>query len=106
MQYDVAVFGALGRNLTQELANFNVLFTFSQISDIELSFVSKFNIVWLLHPGQHKIECPFGMKCGLIPLGSPCAHVKTQGLKWEIGKKKTHFVTNRVRWAAGLWKAY
>eukprot|EP01105_Mastigella_eilhardi_P020663 TRINITY_DN4937_c0_g1_i4.p1 TRINITY_DN4937_c0_g1~~TRINITY_DN4937_c0_g1_i4.p1 ORF type:complete len:294 (-),score=69.69 TRINITY_DN4937_c0_g1_i4:294-1175(-) len=98
----VFILGAMGRSLTQELANFNVFFTFAnEPRPVELFMVSKHNVAWLLKRGRNVIACPHSppvgrttalvvtqrepaIKCGLLPIGGPCARVTTRGLRWDV----------------------
>ena len=86
----VLVVGAFGCNITQELANFNVLFS-EQARPRDVVFVSPENAVLALAPGSHVVRARRRYKCGLIPLGAPCEHATTRGLRWELAGEPLSF---------------
>ena len=91
--------------LDQIFALFETLFHATNIPNLPpVHIVSSNSIDWLLDPGKHIIdlqsdqakdtEYHFEKKledcyCGLIPLGEPCANVKTSGLKWNLDGNQT-----------------
>lgn len=43
--------------------------------------------------GQHEIHIDhstMGQTCGILPVGIDSAHVKTRGLKWDVGELTLH----------------
>lgn len=79
----VVVLGAFGCNLTQELANLNVLYAApAACGDVVLA--SAANAVVALAPGRHAVRARRRYRCGLVPLGAPCARAETRGLRWDV----------------------
>ena len=75
--------GAFGSNITQELANFNVLYAApAACGDVVLA--SAENAVLALAGGRHAVRARRRYKCGLLPLGAPCARAETSGLRWDV----------------------
>lgn len=43
--------------------------------------------------GQHEIHIDhstMGQTCGILPVGIDSAHVRTKGLKWDVGELSLH----------------
>ncbi|KAH3714512.1 thiamine pyrophosphokinase [Pelomyxa schiedti] len=83
-KHDIAVLGPLGHSVSQELANLNALFLFQSVPNVEITFMSKYNVVWLISPGNTILHCPVNSKCGIMPLSCRCDRAHTAGLKWEL----------------------
>ncbi|KAJ1619350.1 thiamine pyrophosphokinase [Pavlovales sp. CCMP2436] len=81
----VVVLGAFGGRLDQEMANLNMLFRWQSFG--KLLFMSDDSTAMLLPPGEHEIHPNLEVEsttCGLVPLGGPCAQVRTSGLRWDL----------------------
>lgn len=54
-------------------------------------------ISWLLNPGRHSIIIPEDTLkhkktwCSLVPVGEPCQHVTSTGLKWNLDNQPLQF---------------
>ncbi|KAG8460620.1 hypothetical protein KFE25_011395 [Diacronema lutheri] len=82
----VVVLGAFGGRLDQQMANLNMLFRW-QGAFAQLLLLSEHSAAFLLAPGEHTIEPNAEVEsavCGLVPLGAPCASVRTSGLRWNL----------------------
>lgn len=77
----VIIVGGLGLNITQELANLNAFFLFPEL---DLFFLSDYNVIASLGPGGHTLVAPGRFGCGMMPLGSPCSRAVTTGLRWNV----------------------
>ncbi|XP_065222762.1 thiamin pyrophosphokinase 1-like [Planococcus citri] len=74
------------------MANINVLFKAQQdirMEHLKILILGNNDITWLLEPGEHMIYVPKELwsekaYCSLIPIGRPCHHVTTSGLKWNL----------------------
>jgi thiamine pyrophosphokinase len=85
----VIVAGWNGRNITQELANFNAFFRFPEL---DLLFVSDHNVVTSVPPDTEcSLAAPARFGCGMLPLGSPCARCVTAGLRWNVAGESLRF---------------
>ena len=82
-QSDVAVFGAFGGNIGQEMANFNSLYR--KQKEYKTVLVGDESIAMHLPPGLHHIRALEGLKCSILPFGSKCDSISTTGLKWNLG---------------------
>lgn len=81
-QHFLMITGATGGNVSQEFANYNVCWRFPQR---QIGFLSDSGVVLYLAAGKHEIHAAAGFKCGIIPLGEPCASITTRGLRWNLG---------------------
>lgn len=79
----VLVLGAFGGNVTQALANLNVLYA-APAACGAVVLASAANAVLALAPGRHAVRARRRYRCGLVPLGAPCAHAATRGLRWDV----------------------
>ena len=74
------------------MANLNVLYKAQEdvrMKDLKILIMGNNSLTWLLKPGEHLIYIPEEMwsekaYCSLIPVGRPCYHVTTSGLKWNL----------------------
>jgi thiamine pyrophosphokinase len=83
----ILIYGAGGR-LDQEMCNLNAIYTVPE--NHRHLMISPFSCSVFLQPGVHKIRrnAQFEKKkCALIPLGTPCRNLVTEGLKWNINHK-------------------
>ena len=78
---ELILIGVFGKNITQELANFNIFFFFP---DIPIYFVGEHNIMTMLRPGEYIISSPRRFTCGFVPFGYPVERVTTTGLRWNV----------------------
>ena len=84
---------ALGGRLDQTLGNIQTLFLF-QREGIPLYLVSHDSIAVLLPPGETVISVDSGLEagqCGLLPVGEPCSHCTTTGLRWNLSNQAMRF---------------
>eukprot|EP00249_Psilotum_nudum_P018125 c26648_g1_i1 orf=550-1419(+) len=88
----ILVVGALGGRLDHELANINVLYTFSSM---QIILLNDENLAFLLEKNCHHeiIINPVteGPHCGLIPVGGPSKSTTTTGLKWNLDNSIMQF---------------
>ena len=95
--YDfVLVLGAFGGRLDHEMQNVNTLFSHTRSSSLgRVVLLDATGWAALLHGGggEHTLtlrqssEGTIGADsgtCGLVPIGGPCEHVTTTGLRWNI----------------------
>lgn len=83
----------MGR-LDHIMGNINTLYVASHrpnLKDLKICLVSQNDLTWLLKPGRHMIRIPprlwsEKLHCALLPIGQPCYHVTTTGLKWNLGE--------------------
>ncbi|XP_022249480.1 thiamin pyrophosphokinase 1-like [Limulus polyphemus] len=83
-----------GGRMDHILSNLNTLYLAKNITCLPVFLFSGDSIIWLLDEGQHKIHVPpsvHHLHCGLIPLGEPCHHVTTTGLKWNLRNDRLNF---------------
>lgn len=89
----VVILGAFGGRLDQEMANLNMLYQW-QGTFARMLLLSEDSTAVLLAPGEHTIrldpEIESGV-CGLVPLGAPCACVRTTGLRWNLEDRPLAF---------------
>jgi thiamine pyrophosphokinase len=95
--YDfVLVLGAFGGRLDHEMQNVNTLFSHTRSSSLgRVVLLDATGWAALLHGGggEHTVTLRQGSEgtigadsgtCGLVPIGGPCEHVTTTGLRWNI----------------------
>lgn len=76
------------------MSNVNTLFKMSKLStakNLKVFLLTSSSITWLLQPGYHTLQIQSELwneksYCALIPVGQPCRHVTTTGLKWNLSK--------------------
>lgn len=76
------------------MSNVNTLFKASKqnnTKNLRIFLLTSNTITWLLQPGSHTLQIPLELWneksiCALIPVGQPCTHVTTTGLKWNLSK--------------------
>lgn len=83
-----------GDRFDHVMSNVNTLFKaikHSSTKHLKIFLLTSNTITWLLQPGNHILHIPSELWneksfCALIPVGQPCIHVTTTGLKWNLGK--------------------
>ena len=81
------------------MQNLNLLFKCSShetLNRFNIFLLSDRSLTWLLRPGSHIIHVPQHLwtnesHCALIPVGHPCYHVTTEGLKWNLNDGELQF---------------
>lgn len=57
--------------------------------EIEISLFDEYSSMIYLQGGENHIMISKNLEstkgCGLIPLGTPCKHIETDGLKYDLG---------------------
>ena len=90
--FTVAICGAFGGRLDQEMANINMLFRPAVFR--QLLLLSPDSAALLMPPGTsvfvHEPEYQTAT-CGLIPVGGPCEQVSTMGLQWNLSAGRLAF---------------
>jgi len=77
----VMITGANGGNISQEFANYNSCWSRPHR---QIAFIGDTGIILYLAPGKHTIHAAKDLKCGILPVGEPCAEITTTGLKWDL----------------------
>lgn len=89
----VAVVNMSGR-FDHIMANIQTLYHVQEWTSIPVYIVSAGAMTWLLGAGSHEIAVDESLDqtaCGLIPVGEPCNHVTTTGLKWNLTDQRLQF---------------
>jgi thiamine pyrophosphokinase len=84
----IMITGALGGNVSQEFANYHSCWKHNKR---QIAFIADSGLVLYLAPGRHLIRSAMGLKCGILPLGEPCATITTTGLKWNLDHDEMQF---------------
>ncbi|XP_069138401.1 thiamine pyrophosphokinase 1-like isoform X1 [Argopecten irradians] len=91
----IVVLGAFGGRLDQVFANIDVLHQARNQTSIPVILASHCQMCVLLKQGAKyclKVDTGYeGDWCGLIPVGRPCHHVTTTGLKWNLDNQGLAF---------------
>ncbi|XP_060076322.1 thiamin pyrophosphokinase 1-like [Ylistrum balloti] len=91
----IVVLGAFGGRLDQVFANIDVLHQAQTLTSIPVVLASVCQMCVLLKPGiKHCLKVDTGYEgdwCGLIPVGQPCLHITTTGLKWNLDNQGMEF---------------
>lgn len=80
----IVVMDGLGGRFDQAMCNLNALYHYP---NTRIYLLSHFSVCFLLPPGKHIIQRNTKFereKCGIVPLGRPCNHITTKGLKWDL----------------------
>lgn len=91
----VAVLADLGAGRLDHLFGIiNTLHLTHRLCPAPIYIIGDSTITWLLGAGKHDIHITDEVQqsaCGLIPVGEPCQHVTTTGLKWNLVDQKLQF---------------
>ncbi|AAW45400.1 thiamine pyrophosphokinase, putative [Cryptococcus deneoformans JEC21] len=86
--YALVLLGGLSGRVDQTVHTMSMLHKM----DREIYVLDKESMAWVLRPGQHEIHIDhstMGQTCGILPVGIDSAHVRTKGLKWDVGNLST-----------------
>jgi len=76
------------------MGNIETLYQARQWTEKPIFLFAEKYISWLIPQGKHKIiidQDVSNYNCGLIPIGEPCDHVTTTGLKWNLTNQRLKF---------------
>lgn len=93
LHHIVAVVDTTGR-FDHIMGNIETLYLAKQWTDCPIYLLSSKGLTWLMDKGHHRIKLDKELSsqtCGLIPIGSPCEHVTTTGLKWNLDDQCLQF---------------
>ncbi|XP_033749160.1 thiamin pyrophosphokinase 1-like [Pecten maximus] len=91
----IVVMGAFGGRLDQVFGNIDVLHQARTLTSVPVVLASHCQMCMLLKQGiKHCLKVDTGYEgdwCGLIPIGRPCHHITTTGLKWNLENQGLEF---------------
>ncbi|XP_041372114.1 thiamin pyrophosphokinase 1-like [Gigantopelta aegis] len=94
----IVTFGGIGGSMEGRadhlFGNINTLFETRQLIDKPVYLASGGCLICLVNEGHTTIKVDTGFEgaaCGLIPIGGPCDHVTTTGLKWNLDNQRLQF---------------
>ncbi|OWF46943.1 thiamin pyrophosphokinase 1-like isoform X2 [Mizuhopecten yessoensis] len=91
----IVALGAFGGRMDQVFANIDVLHQAQKLTSVPVVLASHCQMCVLLKQGmKHCLQVDTGHEgdwCGLIPVGRPCLHITTTGLKWNLDNQGMEF---------------
>ncbi|XP_032807461.2 thiamine pyrophosphokinase 1 [Petromyzon marinus] len=92
----VVTLGGLSGRFDQILASVETLYQTRPLTNLPLYVIQGSSLICLLREGKSTIRVDKDLQgswCGLIPVGEPCYHVTTSGLKWNLSDAQLKFGT-------------